>query len=88
MPVLNLDPRAVRVSFPSEDHFQVDLADGRSILVPIKWSERLRTATPEQRGACEILAGGVYLRWDSLDEDIEVVSLLAKDRLLVWPQVL
>lgn len=85
VPVVNLDPRAVRVSFPSDEHFQVDFADGRSIIVPIAWSERLARATPVERHTFQITAGGDLIRWEALDEDIEVRALLAKDKVLVWP---
>ncbi len=86
VPVLKVDPRAVRLFFHADDRFQVDLADGRSIIVPIGWSERLARATPSERLAFEITAGGELIHWESLDEDIAVVALLAKDKVLMWPR--
>jgi hypothetical protein len=53
----------------------VDLADGRSLAVPLAWFPRLLDATPEQRAAVVISPRGLH--WDALDEDISVDGLLA-----------
>lgn len=54
----------------------VDLADGRTIGVPLAWFPRLLNASPEQRQAYRISATGRGLHWDDLDEDISVAGLL------------
>lgn len=86
--VIRLDPRAVKVSFPDEDTFRIDLADGRALIVPIRWSQRLSQATPEQRANVRILADGRILSWPDVDEDIDVLSLLKADELFDWPEEL
>lgn len=55
----------------------VDLADGRTIGVPLAWFPRLLHATPDQRAAVMISPSGRGLHWDELDEDISVPGLLA-----------
>ncbi len=55
----------------------VDLADGRSLGIPLAWFPRLLAATPEQRQQYEISGGGTGLHWPGLDEDISVAGLLA-----------
>jgi hypothetical protein len=82
---IRLSPLAGRVTFPSPDCFQVDLADGRSITVPLAWFPRLLRATPEQLAHVEIQERGAALRWPDVDEDISVMGLLATDEIVVWP---
>jgi hypothetical protein len=65
---------------PSAVHFDdarliVDLADGRTIAVPLAWFPRLLHATPEQRSRVQLSARGLH--WEALDEDISVDGLLA-----------
>lgn len=60
-----------------EDSMWVELADGRTLGVPLAWFSRLLNATPEQRARAEISGGGSGLHWDELDEDISVAGLLA-----------
>ena len=55
----------------------VELADGRTIGVPMAWFPRLLHATPEQRQRCRIGVTGKGLHWEDLDEDISVEGLLA-----------
>jgi hypothetical protein len=54
----------------------VDLEDGRTISVPLEWSPRLATATPEQRANWRIIAGGHGIHWPDVDEDLSVEGLL------------
>lgn len=53
----------------------VDLADGRSLSVPLAWFPRLLAATPEQLRQVRISRKGLH--WDELDEDVSVAGLLA-----------
>ena len=55
----------------------VALTDGRVVSVPLVWFPRLSAATAEQRGRCQIGAGGRGLHWDELDEDLSVAGLMA-----------
>ena len=60
----------------TDDTMTVDLADGRSIAVPLAWYPRLVNATPQERSAWHIIGQGHGLHWDALDEDISVENLL------------
>jgi len=60
-----------------EDTMSVDLADGRTITVPLAWYPRLLDATPAQRGKWEICGGGFGIHWPELDEDLSTQGLLA-----------
>ncbi|MBI5163766.1 MAG: DUF2442 domain-containing protein [Magnetospirillum sp.] len=55
----------------------VELADGRTLGVPLAWFPRLLNASAEQRQRYRISATGSGLHWDDLDEDISVPALLA-----------
>lgn len=60
-----------------ENSMWVELADGRSLGVPLAWFPRLLAATVAQRNRYEISGGGAGLHWPDLDEDISVAGLLA-----------
>lgn len=53
----------------------VDLADGRTLSVPLAWFPRLLAATSEERERVRISRRGLH--WGELDEDVSVASLLA-----------
>ena len=69
---MNTSAKAVRFD---ENSLWVDLADGRTIGVPLAWFPRLLHASPDQRMAFEISRSGLH--WEALDEDISVAGLLA-----------
>jgi len=71
----SVDPRAVDVSV-SEDDLMVDLADGRSVRVPLAWFPRLLHATQEQRSNWRIIGDGQGIHWPEVDEDLSVAGLL------------
>lgn len=52
----------------------VDLADGRTISVPILWFPRLAYGTLEERSNFQILRDSIH--WPDLDEDIGLSTLL------------
>jgi hypothetical protein len=58
----------------------VDLADGRTIIVPLVWFPRLWHGTPRERSHFEIFGDGSYIHWPDLDEDLTVAGLLAGRR--------
>jgi hypothetical protein len=61
----------------SEDTLTVELADGRTIAVPLAWYPRLAHATAEERGSWRLSGGGRGIHWSAVDEDISVSNLLA-----------
>ena len=69
-------PLAQSVSV-TNDTLQVDLADGRTISVPLAWYPRLVHATPNERQRWRLIAQGRGIHWESVDEDISVEGLLA-----------
>lgn len=66
------EPLAVRFD---EDNFWVDLADGRTLGIPLAWFPRLLHGSPEQRAKVEMSRAGLH--WEELDEDISVAGLIA-----------
>lgn len=69
------EAQASRVWF-DEENLWIDLADGRSLSVPLTYFPRLLNATPNQRREYIVSGGGTGLHWDGLDEDISVSALL------------
>ena len=65
------EPLAVRFD---EDSFWVELADGRTLGIPLVWFPRLLKGSPELRA--KVSLSRVGLHWDELDEDISVAGLL------------
>jgi hypothetical protein len=55
---------------------RVELADGRSLIVPLTWFPRLRDGTRAQRDRWRISAGGTGVHWPDLDEDLSAEGLL------------
>jgi hypothetical protein len=66
---------AIDVRF-SDDALIVQLSDGREISVPLEWFPRLRDASSEQREEWRLIARGIGIHWESVDEDIAVSTLL------------
>ena len=66
---------AVDVSF-TDDALHVRLSDGREVSVPLEWFPRLRDATPKQRANWRLIARGIGIHWEDVDEDIAVTTLL------------
>lgn len=71
----NREALAIRVTL-TEDTLSVDLADGRTIAVPLDWYPRLAHATAEERATWRLLGGGRGIHWPAVDEDISVANLL------------
>ncbi len=59
-----------------DDTLSVDLADGRTITVPLAWYPRLLHATPSQRAKWQIAGGGYGIHWPEIDEDLSSEGLL------------
>lgn len=71
----NAGERVAAVRF-GDDHFSVDLVDGRTITVPVGWFPRLAAATHAQRENWQLAGGGAGIHWPDVDEDISVEGLL------------
>ena len=61
----------------TEDELVCELADGRTISVPISWYPRLLHAASDERNQWQLIGGGRGIHWPALDEDISVENLLA-----------
>jgi hypothetical protein len=77
--VLEQDPVAVKVDLTA-DHLIVELADGRSLTVPLAWYPRLLHGSPAERQNWQLLGDGYAIEWPGLDEHIGVEGLLAGRR--------
>ena len=64
----------------TSDALIVELADARTLTVPLAWLPRLSHGTPAERANWRLLGGGTGIHWPDLDEDISVESLLAGRR--------
>lgn len=60
----------------TDDALQLDLVDGRTMIVPLLWFPRLWHGTPRERDHFEIFGDGAYIHWPDLDEDLTVADLL------------
>ncbi len=60
----------------SEDTLTVELADGRSLSVPIAWYPRLLHSSQQEREKWELIGAGEGIHWPDLDEDISVEGLI------------
>ena len=58
------------------DTLAVDLADGRTIIVPLVWYPRLLSASVEQRSNWKVAGAGYGIHWPDLDEDLSTEGLL------------
>ena len=64
----------------TDECLSAELADGRTISVPLKWFPRLVHATLEERENWDLSDDGTHIHWPDLDEDISVEGLIAG-----WP---
>jgi hypothetical protein len=60
----------------TDDTIAVDLADGRTISVPLAWYPRLLHGTPAERKNYRILGGGDGIHWPDLDEDVSLENII------------
>jgi hypothetical protein len=58
------------------DTLTVDLADGRTLSVPLTWYPRLLHGTAKERQNWRLIGDGVGIHWPDLDEDISIEGLL------------
>ena len=69
------EPRIIGLQV-TEDSIITQLADGRTVSVPLAWSWRLSDATPQQRNNFEIMGNGQGVHWPAVDEDISAAGML------------
>ncbi|MBK8271166.1 MAG: DUF2442 domain-containing protein [Planctomycetes bacterium] len=72
---VNAGERVKSVSF-TDDTLIVDLADGRTITVPLAWYPRLLRASSEQRLKWQLAGGGFGIHWPDINEDLNTEGLL------------
>ena len=60
----------------TDDTLAVDLADGRTIIVPLVWYPRLLDASPEKRTNWQLSGAGYGIHWPEIDEDLSTAGLL------------
>jgi hypothetical protein len=60
----------------TEDTLAVDLADGRTIVVPLVWYPRLFDATSAQRRNWLVSGAGYGIHWPDIDDDLSTAGLL------------
>ena len=65
---------ATSVNFEGGTVF-LTLNDERVVGCPLSWFPRLEKGTDEQRNNWRLIAGGVGVHWENLDEDISVDGL-------------
>jgi hypothetical protein len=73
------EPLARRVEC-SDQTLTVELADGRSISVPLDWYPRLQHGNSAERNHWQLIGQGDGIHWPDLDEDLSVEGLLAGHR--------
>jgi hypothetical protein len=61
----------------TDEALTVDLADGRTLSVPLAWYPRLLHANAAERANWRLIGRGEGIHWPDLDEDISVEGLLA-----------
>ena len=72
----NVKPKIKRLSFPRRGKFQVDLQDGRSVMMPISAFPSLKKVPAKEREKWYLMGGGVT--WDSCPEVIHIEQILGK----------
>ncbi|HMG48585.1 MAG TPA: DUF2442 domain-containing protein [Allosphingosinicella sp.] len=72
---MSADERVADVRF-EDDRLIVDLADGRTIAVPVAWYPRLENATAAERANWEVAGAGYGIHWPDIDEDLSTEGLL------------
>ena len=76
---LETEPIANQVTV-TDEKLIVDLADGRTISVPLRWYPRLAHASPAERQKWQLIGDGYGIEWSDLDEHIGIEGLLAGRR--------
>jgi hypothetical protein len=64
----------------TDKRMRVELADGRTLVVPTAWYPRLAHGSAEERSRWQLIGRGMGIHWPDLDEDISLEGLLAGRR--------
>ena len=70
----DVEPRIKSVSFPRRGKFQMELQDGRIIIMPISAFPSIKKVPSKERANWYLMGGGVS--WDSCPEVIHVEQIL------------
>ncbi len=70
----NVKPQIKSVCFPQRGKFQVNLQDGRMIVMPISAFPSLKKVPTRERNNWYLMGGGVS--WDSCPEVIHIEQIL------------
>ena len=70
----DVKPQIKSVCFPKRGKFQVDLQDGRVIVMPTSAFPSLKKVPAKERGNWYLMGGGVS--WDSCPEVIHIEQIL------------
>jgi hypothetical protein len=76
---LEKDPLAISVQV-DDQRLMVDLADGRTLAIPLAWYPRLWHGSKNERQNWRLLGDGYAIEWPDLDEHIGIEGLLAGRR--------
>ena len=76
---LDTEPLATRINV-TDEKLVIELADGRSLIIPLSWYPRLLKASHEERLNWQLLGDGYAIEWLDLDEHIGIEGLLAGKR--------
>jgi hypothetical protein len=60
----------------TDDTLSVDVSDGRTISAPLAWYPRLSQGSIEERNDYRLIADGLGIHWNQLDEDISIKKLI------------
>jgi hypothetical protein len=60
----------------TDDTLTVELADGRTVSVPLDWYPRLVHGSISELGNWRLIGGGAGIHWPDLEEDISLLNLL------------
>ncbi|WP_199309556.1 DUF2442 domain-containing protein [Synechocystis sp. FACHB-383] len=67
-----LDTLLIQKVTITDEVLSVDLSDGRSISVSLLWYSRLLHGSQEECQDYRLIAGGMGIHWNQLEEDISV----------------
>jgi hypothetical protein len=60
----------------TDDNLIIELADRRTISVPLAWYPRLFHTSQDDRDHWEVAGAGFGIHWPAIDEDLSVEGLL------------
>ena len=62
----------------SQDQIVVGLSDGGTVSLSLRGFPRLLAATEEQRDRWSLIGDGMGIRWDALNEELSLETILAR----------